>query len=102
VGKLDAEIGLVICNKKPEEAGIYDRIDKLNKHYRLDIETAYISRHTHPQGGNRRGQTLAESEAILERFEDARISHVSLLGYMVIVRGALLDAYGWHPQYTSI
>lgn len=98
-GRVDAEVGLVICSKPPEEAGVYDRITKLNQQYNLDIETAWISGKTHPKGNIGRGQTLAESEEILKRVMG--FDHVALLGYMRMVRGALLTEFGWQDGMYS-
>jgi phosphoribosylglycinamide formyltransferase-1 len=101
-GRVDAEVGLVICNKPPEEAGIYGRIDRLNQQYGLDIETAYMSKRQYPGGQTDRGQTLEESKAICEKIASGNYEHVALMGYMVIINGDLVDEYGHHPEHTSI
>ncbi|HVX48088.1 MAG TPA: formyltransferase family protein [Candidatus Saccharimonadales bacterium] len=102
-GRVDAEVGMVICNKPPDQAGIYERIGNLNKLYGLDIETAYISRQTYPDGRANRGQTLEESAAICRKIADGGYDHVALMGYMIIIRGDLMDEYGYHPdEHTSI
>ncbi len=100
-GRVDAEVGLVVCNKPPEKAGIYARIERLKRQYGLDIEVAEIGRHNHPGGDIGRGQTLAESLAICELVTRRRVTHVALMGYMLKVQGALLDQYGWHPSFAS-
>ena len=101
-GVLDADVGLVVCNNSPEKAGIYDRIDRLNQQYKLDIPVLRISGVTHPEGPGVRGeQTLEESEAIAQAIHEANCALVSLMGYMKRVRGALLDEYGWKPWMGS-
>lgn len=101
-GRVDAEVGLIICNNPPEKAGIYDRVARLNAQYGLDIETAEISGRTHPDGNVGRGQTLSESEAITRRIAAGTFAHVALMGYMKMIRGDLLDVYGWHDHQGSI
>jgi phosphoribosylglycinamide formyltransferase-1 len=97
-GRADAEVGLVICNKPPDQAGIYDRIGRLNKQYGLDIETAYMSRQQYPDGPANRGQSLEESAAICRKIAAGAYDHVALMGYMIIVRGDLMDEYGYRPD----
>lgn len=101
-GRIDAEVGLVICNNPPEKAGIYGRISRLNQQYGLDIETAEISSKTHPEGNVGRGQTLAEAAAICERVSQGGFVHVALMGYMKMVRGELVEEFGWLPQFSSV
>lgn len=102
-GRVDAEVGLVVCNNPPEKAGIYSRIVRLNQQYGLDIETAEISGRTHPDGNVGRGQTLAESTAICEKIADGGFAHVALMGYMKMIRGDLIGHYGYLPgHYRSI
>lgn len=101
-GRVDAEVGLVICNNPPEKAGVYDRINKLNKLHHLDIEIKHINSIMYPLGKEGRGQTLEESEAICNLINRRKFDHVALMGYMKEVRGVLVDEYGWSPGYTSI
>lgn len=101
-GRLAAEVGLVVCSRAPDQAGIHARVAGLNARYGLDIETTVINGHTHPVGGGGRGQTLAESDAIAERVRDGGFDHVALVGYMRIVRGALLEQYGFTSKCSSI
>jgi len=99
-GSLSAEVGLVITNKP--DAGVLERVRRLNKEYGLSIEDMVIDSKGKYQAGNvGRGQTLSESEAICKAISDRGIAHVALLGYMRIVRGDLMDEYGWKPEYTS-
>lgn len=101
-GRVAAEVGLIICNNPPEKAGIFARAAKLNKLYGLDIEVAEISSRTHPDGNVGRGQTLSESAAICEKVGSGGYAHVALMGYMKMVRGELIEEYGWQPTHTSI
>lgn len=101
-GRTDAEVGLVVCNNPPEKAGIYGRIERLNKQYGLDTEAVEISGKTHPDGNVGRGQTLAEAAAICERLSQGGFAHVALMGYMKIIRGDLVDEYGWLPHFSTI
>lgn len=101
-GRVDADVGLVICNNPPDKAGIYRRIERLNQCYRLDIEIKEISGRTHPGGNVGRGQTLAESAAICEKISRDNFTHVALMGYMKIVRGDLIEEYGWRPSFNSL
>lgn len=101
-GRVAAEVGLIVCNNPPEKAGIFARVARLNALYGLDIETAEISGRTHPDGNVGRGQTLAESTAISEKIRHGGFAHVALMGYMKMVRGELIEEYGWKPVFTSI
>lgn len=97
-GTVDAAVDIVICNKSPDEAGVYSRVHALNDQYGLGIDVVEISGRTHPKGKVGRGQTLEESTAICELLDQRRIDHVGLMGYMTIVGGELLDAYGYNPN----
>ncbi len=103
-GVVQAEVGLVICNKPPEhpEAGVYDRIAGLNEKYGLDIPVVNISQYTHPEGPTERGQTLAEANTICELIVNEGLTHVALMGYMRKVNGDLLAEFGWLPSYDSM
>jgi phosphoribosylglycinamide formyltransferase 1 len=98
---IEAEAGLVICNNPPEKAGIYDRVAQLNKEYGLDIQTVHISGRTHPGGPVERGQTDEESSAICKLVSEHGISLVALMGYMKVVRGELVEEYGYLPHFRS-
>lgn len=101
-GRVCAEVGLVVCNNSPEKAAVYARVQKLNQQYGLDIETVQISGRTHPDGDVGRGQTLAESTAICEKIASGGFAHVALMGYMKMVRGELIEEYGWLPHFSSL
>lgn len=103
-GIVAARVSLVICSKPREEAGIWERVDRLNKQYGVDIPVEHISHKTHPwkvTEARQRGQTDAESEAIFTAVSESGARIAALMGYMRIVRGALVEELGWHPGYSS-
>jgi phosphoribosylglycinamide formyltransferase-1 len=100
-GRVDAEVGGVVCDKPPEEAGIYDRVERLNKQYGLEIEMDYINGELYPEGPTPRGQTLAESEQINRKAIHRNYDHIALMGYMRIVTGDLLQEWGYLSTYDS-
>ncbi len=110
---VEADVGLVICNnsrdsfiRKTGRGGIYDRITRLNKEYGLDIEVATINARGHEVGEGEKWRegdvTLAESEALAEKLVSTGVAHVALMGYMKILKGAIVDEYGWLPHYDNI
>jgi len=100
-GVLNADVCLVISNN--ENAGIFDRIKRLNIEYDLNIQTLHINGATHPGGAGKRGeQTLDESAAINQAATKAGADLILLLGYMKKVRGDLLQQYGGLTNHTSI
>lgn len=101
-GRVDAEVGLVICNNPPGKAGVYDKIAQLNKRYGLTIQTLHISGRTHPGGAVERGQTDEESAAICEAVSKDGTALVALMGYMKLVRGELVEEYGYLPHFRSV
>lgn len=100
-GRVDAEVGLIVCNNPPEKAGIYGRVENLNRRYGLNIEIVQINGLTHPNGNVGRGQTLEESTAICDLISRGNFAHVALMGYMKEVRGDLVREYGWKKSYES-
>ena len=101
-GRVNAEVGLVICNNPRGKAGVYDKIDQLNDQYGLQIRTVHISGRTHPGGPVGRGQTNEESSAICEAVTKEGVALVALMGYMKLVRGELVEEYGHLPHFSSI
>ena len=102
-GILRARIGLIICNNTPEKAGVYERVERLNRAYGSAIPVLRISGVTHPGGPGEPGeQTLEESEAVADAIDQAGCSLVGLVGYMKKVRGKLLHDYGWWPGMESV
>lgn len=101
-GRVNAEVGLVICNNPPDKAGVYERVAQLNRRFGLDIQTRQISGRTHPGGPAGRGQTDEESAAICEAVSKDGVDLVALMGYMKLVRGELVEEYGYKPHFSSI
>lgn len=91
------EVDVIVCSQPSDVAGVYERADNLNRQYGLGIDVVHISGKTHPKGSAERGQTDEESTAIRDLLKDRDIDHVALMGYMRIVRGDLLEEYGYHP-----
>ena len=100
-GGVDADVSLVICNKTSQTAGVYGRVDKLNEKYGLSIPVQHISSLTHPKGAVERGQTDEESAAICEAVTAAGAGLVALMGYMKVVRGELVEEFGYLPHFSS-
>jgi len=99
---IDIEVPFVICNNPPSKAGVYERINQLNKKYNLGIKIINVSTKTHPKGKSARGQSDEESKEILRLVKTHGCQLVVLMGYMKVVRGKLLEEFGWKPQYESI
>lgn len=100
-GIVDAEVGLVICDK--EDAGIFGRIARLNSRYGLDIQTRLVNDKLFPKGRQARGQTLGEAEAICRMVSTGEFSLIALMGYMKIitVKGDLMQEFGWRQDYAK-
>lgn len=98
------ETRLVICNSP--NAGIFDRIARLNAEFGTDIQTLLINSKTHParpdENVSRGRQTSAEQTAILDALHTHHIDLVVLMGYMKHVDAELIKAYGWLPTHKSI
>lgn len=92
-GRLDAEIGVVIGDI--QSAGVFERVRQLNKMYNLDIRTLAFPKEVFWQGAEGRGITKAQSEAMAGAILREGIGHVSLMGFMQVVRFDLLDEFGW-------
>jgi len=91
-GVLAARVALVVSNNP--NAGVFERVRRLNAQYGLDIQTAHISSRTHPGDAGQLGeQTLEESEAIAQlcNLQGASAGLVLLAGYMKKLRGSLLE-----------
>lgn len=100
-GIVDAEVGLVICDK--EDAPIFGRIARLNSEYNLDIQTRLINAKLFPKGRQPRGQTMGEAEEICRVVSTGEFSLVALMGYMRIVadEGDLMRQWGWLPEFAA-
>ncbi len=103
-GEINVNVGLVICSRK--NAGIFERVENLNKEFDLHIECVLINQQTHPAGHGehvgRGDQTAGEEAAILATILGGSYDLVALMGYMKRVGPNLIEAFGWQPDYTSL
>jgi phosphoribosylglycinamide formyltransferase-1 len=100
-GVLNAEVQMVISDK--EEAGVFDRVGRLNDQYGLGIDVAHFGPDQFPDGAteNLYEQTDQESTALCEALEEHDVTLVLLLGYLRKVRGPLLEQFGALPEHGS-
>jgi phosphoribosylglycinamide formyltransferase-1 len=103
-GHINVDVGLVICSRR--DAGIFERIEKLNAEFGLHIDCILINHKTHPAAHTehvgRGSQTAGEELAILTALLAGNFDLVALMGYMKRVGPNLVQAFGWLPEYTSI
>jgi phosphoribosylglycinamide formyltransferase-1 len=101
--KIFAQADLVICNN--ENAGIFNRVAKLNKRYGLNVSCKHISKKNFPISPNENlkpgEQTIAEESAILETLENGQFDLIILMGYMKKIRLRLVRRFGWRQGYKS-
>lgn len=101
--EVDYDVDLVIVSRK--DAGIFERIENLNKEFGLHIQAILINSVTHPagHGENVAGgcQTAAEEAAILASLLGGSFDLVVSLGYMKRIGPNLVQAFGWLPEYKS-
>jgi phosphoribosylglycinamide formyltransferase-1 len=101
--QLDLEVVLVIVSR--HNAGIIERLARLNEELGLAIPSLIINNVTHPVAEGeivqKGGQTMAEEQAILRALSGYQIDLVALLGYMKRVGPNLVTKYGWQPEYDS-
>ena len=102
-GRVTPSLGLVICNNK--QAGIFDRINRLNREFGLNTKTIFINGKTHPEEPGEAVlpgcQTKAEEAAIMQLLTDGNFDAIVLMGYMKRVGQQLVREFGWRPEYTS-
>jgi phosphoribosylglycinamide formyltransferase-1 len=98
-GLVDFDIALVISTA--EDAGILERVKKLNRLPGFDIKTEIINKKRYPDGAQGRGQTRAEAEAIIQVLKKYKIDHLALMGCMRIIAPQVIDAFGWKPEYAK-
>jgi len=100
---LNYSVKLVIVSRA--KAGIFARIENLNKEFGLNIRCQLINHQTHPAPAGeiveRGQQTAAEEQAIIDALEAAQIDLIVLMGYMKRVGPKLVQRYGWHADYTN-
>jgi phosphoribosylglycinamide formyltransferase-1 len=97
------QVDLVIVSRR--DAGIFQRVENLNREFGLQINCVLINSKTHPIVGEelalRGRQTSAEEAAIIELLNAGNFDAIVLLGYMKLNGPALIHAFGWRPEYTS-
>lgn len=101
--KIKPEVGLVIGSRR--DAGIFERVRRLNQTYNLSIELLYIGKKNYPPEASEQllpgSQTKAEEQAILEALEAGSFDLIALMGYMKKVGSTLVKRFGWQPEYSS-
>jgi phosphoribosylglycinamide formyltransferase-1 len=101
-GLIDARVELVICNN--ENAGIFQRVENLNKRYGFNIRCVHISKKNHPANVESLvpgEQTQAEEKAILDVLKDGQFNLIALMGYMKKMGPHLVKEFGWRSSYKS-
>lgn len=102
-GRVNYDVVLVIVSR--EDAGIFERVERLNAELGLNIPAILINHQAHPAEGGEvvpRGlQTDPEQEAIRQAIESAGVDVVALMGYMKKIGPRLVERYGWQDEYTS-
>lgn len=103
-GHINVDVGLVICSRK--DAGIFQRIADLNAEFDLTIDCLLINNNTHPaaytEHVERGHQTVGEELAILTALLSGNFDLIASMGYMKLNGPNLVEAFGWHPEYTSM
>ena len=101
--EVNFDVVLVIVSRK--DAGIFDRVKRLNNEFGLHIETKLINHETHPAAADEqigRGlQTQAEEAEIQQALEEAQVDLVALMGYMKKIGRNLVQRFGWREEYQS-
>jgi phosphoribosylglycinamide formyltransferase-1 len=102
-GAINVDVDLVIVSRK--DAGIFQRITGLNAEFDLNIRTMLINGKTHPAAHSENvaagSQTAGEEAAILATLLAGSYDLVALMGYMKKVGPAIIQAFGWLPEYSS-
>ncbi|MFI5270465.1 MAG: formyltransferase family protein [Candidatus Saccharimonadales bacterium] len=103
-GQINVDVGLIIVSRR--DAGIFQRIEKLNKELGTHIECMLISSATHPaaigEHVERGHQTEGEELAVLATLLSGSYDLVALMGYMKLVGPHIVEAFGWKPEYKSL
>lgn len=102
-GEIDTDVDLVICNNA--NAGIFERIENLNKEFGLKIRCELINGITHPALANesiiKGSQTKAEEAAILKIFLSLSLDAIVQMGYLKRTGPHIVEQFGWQPEYTN-
>lgn len=102
--KISAEVELVITSRA--NSGIIKRVESLNNELGLHIRCIVINSTTHPadptENVGQGEQTAAEEAAMLATLLGGSFDLIASLGYMKKIGPALIEAFGWRPEYTSL
>ncbi len=102
-GEIAVDVGLVIVSRR--DAGIFERIENLNREFKIGIQTTLINSQTHPAALTENvpagSQTAAEEAAILAILLGGNYDLIASLGYMKKIGPHLVEAFGWLPDYKS-
>ena len=102
-GEINVNVGLVIVSR--QDAGIFKRIEDLNREFDLHIDCILINHKTHPadptEHVGRGEQGAGEEAAILAAVLGGNYDLVASMGYMKRIGPNLVHAFGWLPEYTS-
>jgi folate-dependent phosphoribosylglycinamide formyltransferase PurN len=93
------EIGLVISDNK--SAGILDEARHANKFWGMDIRTETVEVGNYPGGRKGPGITDEQSQRVCELMSGNGTRNLALLGCMAILRGVVLQMYGWEQQLAD-
>lgn len=103
-GEINVDVDLVVSSRS--DAGIIQRIAELNKEFDLHINCIVINHKTHPAAHgehvDRGAQTAGEEAAILAALLGGSFDLVASMGYMKKNGAAIVQAFGWLPEYTSV
>ena len=101
--ELDAQVVMVISNN--QQAGVFERVERLNAQYDSAIACRYISSKNFPAAHDETHlpgqQTIAEETEILRVLTEANIQFVALLGYMKLVGSSIVQQFGWDNTHQS-
>jgi folate-dependent phosphoribosylglycinamide formyltransferase PurN len=98
------QVSLVIASRA--EAGVLNRVKRLNAELGLSIKTAIIGKKTHPPEPNESvaagQQSQSEEAAIRKLLKKEKIDLVLLLGYMRAIGPKLVHEYGWRSDFFDV
>lgn len=103
-GEINVDVGLVIVSR--QDAGIFQRIENLNREFGLNIPCVLINNKTHsayPGEVERRGyQTKAEEAAMFKLLKEGNFDLIASLGYMKHAGPNIVREFGWRSEFKSM
>ena len=93
------EIGLVISDK--EHAGILDKAHHANKFWGMDTRIETVTPGKYHGGRQGRGISDEQSQRVCELMSGNGVRNLALLGCTAILRGVVVQMYGWNPQFAE-